>query len=104
MISLHKTPETLVYPVGETITFSHNITRNPFLVTSAEMKTIQYPLTGETIHYQLYGIEALKESPRTEDFNFFALIGTRTKAFGKTPTDATKRMLMKITANKQKLI
>ncbi len=101
MIALHKTPEAPIYKVGQSITFSSNISHKTFKITSVEMKNICSCSTGESVRYHLYGIKDAKKPSENDNINFFALVGTRSKFFGKTPGDAKRVMLKRLLDNRQ---
>ncbi len=101
MIPLHKTPEAPIYKIGQSVKFSNNISHKTFEITYAEVKNICSYSTGESIRYHIYGIKDVKKTSENCNINFFTLIGTRNKFFGKTPADAKKIMLKKLLDNRQ---
>lgn len=96
-IALHKTPKSPIYKIGENINISHK----KFVITSVEMKNICSRSTGESIPYHLYGVKCVKKSAENNNLNFVALVGTRHKFIGKTPADAARIMLKKLSDNRQ---
>lgn len=113
---LYTQPDGVLYEIGEKIAFTHTISHSKFIITSSEIKKLTSQ-TGESIYYQIYGIELdislygkdfkrfvknQRPTQNDKELKYFATYGKgRHKFLAKTPEFAKTLMFDKLTINKQ---